>query len=259
MPYLKKHWLYAIASVIVLCVLIGAFLLVRARQPPEPKTVYMLPASRTGVSAEIHQPKAPPPPSVRKPAPHEFKAEASDVNRESLQSETEEGDNKFEDKVLKMFLEIEQEKGNRAEDPISPFGFGPYPEVPPDFPDAPIWEEDDYPEGDAVFGRDFMRSMELIVRVLIKLWSQGHRVSSGSMHNGFVLPHYPNTVYVEWSYLDEPDGTTTRYVSGITSGPDVSLSVHDAIMDEGIIPSGITVLDRDSEEIDPYSFLNLNQ
>ena len=144
--------------------------------------------------------------------------------------------------------------------PLSPFGFGPFPEVPSDYPDAPIWEEDpDWPDGDEEFGRDFMRSMELIERVLIKLWSQGHKVSSGSTHNGLVLPHYPDSVYVEWGYTEEPDGTTTRYASGITSGPDVPVSVHDTIMEKGIIPSGITVLDRDLDGIDPYTFLNLNQ
>ena len=64
---------------------------------------------------------------------------------------------------------------------VSPFGFGPYPEVPSDYPEAPIWDEDpDYPEGGGDFGSDFMRGMELIERVLIKLWTQGHRATSGS-------------------------------------------------------------------------------
>ena len=256
MSYLKKHRLYAIASVIALCVLFGVFLLVRARQPPEPKTVYVLPTSRTGESVEISQPKALPTPIARKPVPHEFEAEASDVNSEPLQMETVEVDNGFEDKVLEMILEIDQEEEDMAEKPVSPFGFGPYPEVPSDYPDVPVWEEDDYPEGDAVFGRDFIRSTELIQRVLIKLWSQGDRVSSGSTHDGLVLPHYPNTVYVEWRDLEEPDGSITQYVSGVTSGPDVSSSVHDAIMDEGVVPSGITVLDPNSDGIDPYTFLN---
>ncbi|MDE0300662.1 MAG: hypothetical protein OXN17_18655 [Candidatus Poribacteria bacterium] len=157
------------------------------------------------------------------------------------------------DEELELLMaEVEEDQ------PTSPFGFGPFPDVPSDFPDTPIWEEDHYPEGDNVFGSDFMRELELLERVLIKLWSQGHRVSSGSTHKGLVLPHYPNTVYVEWSYLAEPDGTMTRYVSGVTSGPDVPVSVHDSIMDEEIIPSGITVLDPDSDGIDPYTFLNLN-
>ena len=159
-----------------------------------------------------------------------------------------------DEELALLMTELEEE-----DQPVSPFGFGPFPEVPSDYPDAPVWEDADWPDGDEVFGRDFMRSMELINRVLIKLWTQGHKVSSGSTHNGLILPHYRNTVYVEWSYLKEPDGTMTRYASQVTSGPDVPVSVHDTIMDEGTIPSGITVLDHDLDGIDPYTFLNLNQ
>ena len=143
---------------------------------------------------------------------------------------------------------------------VSPFGFGPYPEVPSDYPDAPIWIEDpDYPEGDAEFGSDFMRSMELINRVLIKLWTQGHRATSGEIgDDDMVLPFYPNTVYVKWAYTEEPDGTITRYASEIASGPDVPISVHDAIS-EGTVLFGIKELDPDNNRIDPFTFLNLNQ
>ena len=144
---------------------------------------------------------------------------------------------------------------------VSPFGFGPYPEVPSDFSHEPIWDEDpDYPEGDEEFGSDFMRKMELIDRVLIKLWTQGHRATSGEIgDDDMVLPLYPNTVYVRWAYTEELDGTMTRYASEIASGPDVPLSVHDFIMDEGTIPFSIAVLDFDDNKIDPYTFLNLNQ
>ena len=143
---------------------------------------------------------------------------------------------------------------------VSPFGFGPYPQVPSDYPDAPIWDEDpDYPEGDAEFGSDFMRGMELIERVLIKLWTQGHRATSGSIgSDDMVLPLYPNTVYITWGYTEEPDGTVTRYAQGITSSPDVSESVFDAIS-EGTIPFGIKVLNHEDDAIDPFTFLNLNQ
>ncbi len=143
--------------------------------------------------------------------------------------------------------------------PVSPFGFGPYPEVPPDYPNAPIWERYDYPEGDGEFGSDFMRSLELINRVLIKLWKQGRRATSASMERGLVYPGYPDTVYVTWAYVEEPDGTLSRYASDISSGPDVPLSVHDTISDEGVIPFGIKVLSHDTDGINPYTFLNLNQ
>ena len=143
---------------------------------------------------------------------------------------------------------------------VSPFGFGPYPEVPADYPDDPVWIEDsDYPEGDENFGKDFMRSMELIDRVLIKLWKQGHPTTSASIgSDDMVLPCYPNTVYVTWGYTEEPDGSTSRYPAEITSGYDVPLSVHDAIS-EGTIPFGIKILSHDGSRIDPFTFLDLNQ
>ena len=74
-----------------------------------------------------------------------------------------------------------------------------------------------------------------------------------------VLPLYPNTVYVKWAYTEEPDGTITRYASEIASGPDVPISVHDAISEEGTVPFGIKELDPDNNRIDPFTFLNLNQ
>ena len=141
---------------------------------------------------------------------------------------------------------------------VSPFGFGPYPQVPSDFPEVPIWEED--MDGRiAAYGGGLAKAAELMDRVLIKLWNQGRRATSASMENGLVLPHYHNTVYVRWAYTEEPDGTMTRYAGGITSGPDVPRSVHDTISEAGVIPPGITVLDPDSNKIDPYTFLNLNQ
>ena len=140
---------------------------------------------------------------------------------------------------------------------VSPFGFGAYPEVPSDFPRDPIWEAVEMYEKINQHGRGMMKAIELMDRVLIKLWNQGRRASSASMGNGLVYPGFPNTVYVRWSYIEEPDGTITRYASEKTSGPDIPESVFDALS-EGIIPPGITILDHDADGIDPYTFLNLN-
>lgn len=145
--------------------------------------------------------------------------------------------------------------------PVSPFGFGPYPEVPSDYPDDPVWiEYSDYPDGSGEFGSDFIRDLELMDRVLIKLWTQGRRATSASMGEGEVVyPGYPDSVYITWSYVEEPDGTLTRYASEMRSGPDVPLSVFDAIDETGEVPFGITELSHDTDGINPYTFLNLNQ
>ena len=101
---------------------------------------------------------------------------------------------------------------------VSPFGFGPYPEVPSDFPRDPIWEEVDMYEKINQHGRGMMQAIELMDRVLIKLWDQGRTATSASMSKGRVYPGYPNTVFVRWNYIEEPDGAITRYAGRITSG-----------------------------------------
>lgn len=258
LPKTKRGWTMYIV-LFIFCIGIIGFLKYYKPAPVEPKITYVMP-ERTG-RASINNRLSPPitrPSEVKldkvQPELEQTPTESNPIIGEESKAVGDDILDELSYEELEMLIaEVEDNQ------PVSAFGFGAFPEVPLDYPDTPIWKEDDYPAGDSVFGRDFMKSMELIERVLIKLWSQGNRVSSGSTHKGLILPHYPNTVYLEWDYIDEPDGTTTRYVSGVTSGPDVPPSVHDSIMDDGVIPSGITVLDANSEGIDPYSFLNLNQ
>ena len=187
------------------------------------------------------------------PMPTESKATVPTVESESIDDFLAE---LSDEEVALLTAEVVEEPQR-----VSPFGLGPYPEVPADFPEVPIWDEDsNYPEGDQDFGSDFMRDLELMDRVLIKLWHQGHRATSASINSsGIVYPGFPDTVYVTWSYIEEPDGTMTRYASEISSGPDVPLSVHDTISEEGTIPFGIKELSHEADGIDAYTFLNLNQ
>ena len=141
--------------------------------------------------------------------------------------------------------------------PVSPFGFGPYPEVPSDYPETVIWEED-IEANISQYGSEAMKAAELMDRILIKLWNQGHRATSASMSsNGLVYPSFPNTVFVQWEYIEELDGTTSRYAGRISGYHGMPDSVLDNL-GEGIVPPGITVLDYNSDAIDPYTFLNLN-
>ena len=140
---------------------------------------------------------------------------------------------------------------------VSPFGFGSYPQVPSDFPRDPIWEAVDMYDKINQHGRGMMKAIELMDRVLIKLWNQGHDTTSATLEGGLVYPGFPDTVYVRWDYIEEEDGTITRYAAEIGSGPDIPDSVFDDLGD-GIIPPGIKVLDYNSGGIDPYTFLNLN-
>ena len=138
-----------------------------------------------------------------------------------------------------------------AEVPVSPYGLGPYPEVPEDYTGNVLWNE---PEVPAHFSNEILKSIELINRVLVKLWTEGEKnFRGGSTYNGKVYPHYHNTVYVRFREYELPDGTTKRYPARVKSGPQVVYSREDLLNP----PPHLRVLDLDSSGIDPYQFLDL--
>ena len=180
--------------------------------------------------------------------PIESKATVPTVARESVDDFLAE---LSDEEIALLTTEVVEET-----QPVSPFGFGPYPQVPSDYPETVIWEED-IEANISQYGSEAMKAAELMDRILIKLWNQGHRATSASMEEGLVYPSFPNTVFVRWKYIEELDGTTSRYAAAISGGVGVSDSDYDDLGD-GIIPPGITVLDYNSDAIDPYTFLNLN-
>ena len=124
--------------------------------------------------------------------------------------------------------------------PVSPHGFGAYPEVPTDFPEDVNWS--DYEEDLPIY--------ELMTRVQIKLWKQGHRAMGISEENGVMYPVIRGRVYIKWS-------RSGKEVLEVTGHP---ADMSDAIVNQiesGIIPAGLTVLNYDTAGIDPYEFLNL--
>ena len=81
------------------------------------------------------------------------------------------------------------EQDNTEEVKVSPHGFGHYPEVPEDYPIEVNWSsyEDDPP----IF--------ELMARVQIKLWKQGHRTEGIGEEGGLLYPISRGIVYIRWS------------------------------------------------------------
>lgn len=142
--------------------------------------------------------------------------------------------------------------------PVSPFGFGPYPEVPEDFPEnlLPSWTwSEDKRQRYADAGR--LMNFELMHRVLIKLWNQGDRDFIGvkrSEQNGKVYPIYQNVMYV-WTWVERQNGAVRLPASFFGSSQE-NIHVLD-IMKQERVPNGITFLDADVEGYDPYEFLNL--
>ncbi len=137
--------------------------------------------------------------------------------------------------------------------PVSPFGFGPYPEVPVGYRDPNLW---DHAEAIYELSPDRARDWELRERVCIKLWQQGKHAQSVVMEDGLVYPCYPNTVYVRWGSDIDEKGNTVAYIEELIAPGSLSRYADD--FENDIIPSGITVIPYDEGGIDPYTFLNLH-
>ena len=151
---------------------------------------------------------------------------------------------------------------------MSPYGFGPYPEVPEGFTEnvgTPIWLHV------ARFGMPSpeianVRNLELIDRVLIKLWQDDpgsqRYMEGGFYRDGKVYVNYSNRVYVRYKTIELPDGTTNRVITSWTAGS-LKSPVPDPVnpfqSNDDQIPSGIELIDLDVEDpgINPYSFLGL--
>ena len=128
----------------------------------------------------------------------------------------------------------------------SPHGFGPYPEVPPDYSGTAAWDLYTDPED------------ELLVRVRIKLWQQGIKADGVTYErNGLIYPIIKGVRYVEWDVKEYPDGSTKRYVSSSTGHPDDSFGVGDGTVFESDIPGHLTIYTYPDGGIDPYQFLDL--
>ena len=134
---------------------------------------------------------------------------------------------------------------------VSPYGFGPYPELPSDFPSQDLWDYPDYMDANS----------ELMLRVTVKLWKQGIRTVGSIMADGLVYPTIPGTVYIEWENKVNSDGTVKRVASAIRGDPYMGqilsgIERQKGRLVESDIPSDIEVKERG---IDPYKFLDLNK
>lgn len=143
---------------------------------------------------------------------------------------------------------------------VSPYGFGPYPEVPADFTQkvgGPPWLTKETPV--------LSEGIELLSRVLVKLWKQGDTGIVGGIRDGTtgrVYPYYDTTVYRRQIVHRNPDdGTVIATSHQLFYPPSLIASTEDMQkLQEGRAPSaGIRVLDFDAAGIDPYEFLNLQR
>ena len=140
--------------------------------------------------------------------------------------------------------------------PVSPFGFGPYPEVPPAYIESrgyPIWYEPNYDNLPASSTHE--RNIELIDRVMIKMWTEGQIVLNAFYQNGKVYPLYPKSAYV--LYIDEADDESHFTRLRVIHSPDFDLELTIEDVHTGNIPAGYQILDLESSGVNPYTFLDL--
>jgi hypothetical protein len=153
---------------------------------------------------------------------------------------------------------VEDEVVDDEDVAVSPFGFGPYPETPADYPYTVTWEYPDH------FSLELQKDLELIKRVLIKLWQQGEKDFIGGFldpRTGRVYPNYNNSLYVRRKVQKDPDGTVRLRISEIGGSPRVMMWEEDLqkLHETGEAPPGIQILDLNEEGFDPYQFLGLIQ
>ena len=143
-----------------------------------------------------------------------------------------------------------------ADVPVSPYGFGPYPPLPPGWRGTPekTWD-------------NLSANHELLKRVRIKLISQGIDVRGAVMKYGKVYPIIKGVRYVQWEIENTPMGEY-RYIAGSTGHPDDGGRLRaikeakfnrgeDDDLTEADIPPDIKLVPYEEGGVDPYKFLGL--
>ena len=149
------------------------------------------------------------------------------------------------DKTKPIQVETRIQNAETADVPVSPHGYGPYPDVPEDYPSEVDWD----------YLSSYSAQAELLVRVLVKLWTEGEKnFRGGGTHKGKVLPWYHNTIYVKYRNYKNADGEIVQRAGTKLSGPRVDWSEVDDWLNP---PPHIRILDLDSSGIDPYQYLDL--
>lgn len=125
---------------------------------------------------------------------------------------------------------------------VSPYGFGPYPEIPKEWNYPNLWENI----------RD--RNDELLERVRVKMWNEGRRWSSIGMEaDGLITVVEPGTVIVQWETAK--DGTR-RIWRALGDPKDISPGVYTSVSD---FPSHLNIVNREDVAIDPYEYLGIER
>ena len=198
MSSVKKRRLCIIALVAAVCVSLGTVLMIRASAPVEPKTVYLMPKpnpARAEILARALHLNRYANTTLTWDSVKERTLTGIDTSSASVASSNADSsnyDNELDDpEYMAVLLELngtlDDTSGENSD----------FPSVPEGFPYSPVWNRiPGYQKGE-------MPKVELIGRVLVKLWNQGLRgFESGAYSDGKVYPLYDDVVYVRWAYTE---------------------------------------------------------
>lgn len=145
-----------------------------------------------------------------------------------------------------------------TESNLSPFGFGPYPDVPADYPfQERLWE-------------NATHQHELLTRIQIKLWKQGVKTKGAAFSgNGLVYPTISGVIYVKWVDIEkgDPNLVGRRYAGRVMGDGETIKKWQSLYLDKQQFErtdvkndpkvSGIKVYVLPDGGIDPYKFLGI--
>lgn len=246
---MRNRKIWGLATLIILISGVSVFLLTRTTET-EPEKVYnpFTPAEKEQVDRNIQDAID----KSKKNLPP-----IAEVDRPQVEIEkTQATEKPFRD-------EDSAQNAENQEVRVSKFGFGPYPELPADFPWQDLFDPPYYSENPKDPHKD-NPNYELMDRLWVELWKRGENVVGvGTRHSiGLFYPTIPGTIYVEWGprwkVFGQGFGKSIRHVKGDPDDLDRlrSLRPEGESLTERDIPSDLKVLDI-SEGIDPYKLLNL--
>ncbi len=246
---MRNRMIWGLATLIILIIGVSVFLLTRTTET-EPEKVYnpLTPSDKEQVDRNIQDAID----KEKKNQPPIAEGDRPQVEIEKPQTTTK-----------PVRDEDSAQNAENQEVRVSKFGFGPYPELPADFPWQDMFDPPYYSENPNSPNKD-NPNFELMDRLWVELWKRGENVVGvGTRHStGLFYPTIPGTIYVEWAprwkVFGKGFGKRIRSVKGDPDDLDrlESLRPEGKSLTERDIPSDIKVLDI-SEGIDPYKFLNL--
>ena len=205
-------------------------------------------------------------PLVSHPQPNYKESPVEEVSSDDSETKTVVESSSDSLTTEEVGVDSDSDETDTTNERVSPFGFGRYPEVPDGYP-IPIkwhwqWSEEQLTQMEeaSIAGIDeLLKQHELMTRVGIKLWNEGHRFTglSSNDQTGLIYPNYEDVIYVKWRKIADRDGTVRRYPSDIIGSAGGALSLAQR-SGRAPLPDWLEVKSME-DGIGPYEFLGINR